>query len=244
MTHPILPIEIKRSPRSRTIRLRLDSEKIIVSGPPYVAEATLLAFVEEKKDWITQSLTQKKQREEAYSLHFPDKLIPGVRLPYLGKQLLFDFVPLSEKPTLFWQTENIILTHFNAFQEQFAQDYLLQAYLNKAHELANQYFLKYCPLLGRWPTGLKMKYQKSLYGSLGANNSVHLNWLLITTPDYVFEYVVVHELSHLAYRDHGPRFWKLVEQLMPSYKEAELWLKNWGKCLKLPNWRAREESNL
>ena len=240
----MLPVEIKRSARLRTVRLKLHQDKIMVSGPLSVSEEKLLAFVEAKKNWITKNLTQATQREAHYPLHFPEKLAPGVTLPYLGKQYLFKFVQLSEKPTLFWHSNEIIFTHFNAFNSGLAEKHLLTAYLSQATELANKWFLKYCPILNIWPNGLKLKYQKSLYGSLGYNNVVHLNWLLVTAPEYVFEYVVVHELSHLKYRNHGPRFWGQVAKLMPNYQEAETWLNNWGRCFKLPIWRAREESNL
>lgn len=240
----MLPVEIKRSARSRSIRLKLDDNKIIVSGPNYVSEQKLLDFVESKKSWIHKNLAQKTQRESNYPLAWPDKLSPGATLPFLGKQLVFQFMQASEKPNVFWQAEQIILTHFNSFNQSVAEEHILNAYLNKASELVNLWFLKYCPILGLWPTGLKLKFQKSLYGSLGTNNIVHLNWLLVTTPEYVFEYVVVHELCHLKYRNHGVRFWGLVEKLMPHYQEAEIWLNNWGRCFKLPDWRAREESNL
>ncbi len=240
----MLPLEIKRSARSRSIRLKIHDDKIIVSGPPYVSEEKLRAFAESKKNWITKNLAQKQQRETHYPLAWPDTLVSGAYLPYLGKQTLFQVLQASEKPAVFWHPDKIILSHFNGFNAQWAQPYMIEAYKNKASELANAWFLKYCPLLGLWPTGLKLKYQKSLYGSLGANNTVHLNWLLVTAPEYVFEYVVVHELSHLKYRSHGPRFWGQVEKLMPNYQEAERWLNNWGRCFKLPDWRAREESNL
>lgn len=240
----MLPVEIKRSARSRSIRLKLDDNKIIVSGPNYVSEQKLLDFVESKKSWIQKNLSQKTQRDSNYPLAWPDKLIPGVTLPFLGKRLIFNFLQISEKPTVFWQAEKIVLTHFSSFNPSLAEEQISNAYLGKASELVNLWFLKYCPILGLWPTGLKLKFQKSLYGSLGSNNIVHLNWLLITAPEYVFEYVVVHELCHLKYRNHGVRFWSLVEKLMPHYNEAENWLNNWGRCFKLPNWRAREESNL
>lgn len=240
----MLPLEIKRSARSRSIRLKLHDDKIVVSGPNHVSEKQLRDFADSKKNWITKNLTQKNQRETHYPFAWPSTLSPGVHLPYLGRHYAFEFLQASEKPTLFWHADKIILTHFNIFNAHFAEEQIIAGYLNKATELVNAWFLKYCPLLGLWPTGLKLKYQKSLYGSLGANNTVHLNWLLVTAPEYVFEYVVVHELSHLKYRNHGPRFWGLVEKLMPHYQEAETWLNNWGRCFKLPNWRAREESNL
>ena len=229
-----LPLEIKYSARSRSIRLKLLDHKIIVSGPPHVSEAKLFAFVEEKKSWINAHVTQKKQRDLHYPLAWPQNLEPLVSLPFLGKQLVFGFSQISEKPLLFFEETQILLTHFMPFNPKLAADALIQGYLKQATDLVNQFCAHYCPQIGLWPSGLKVKYQKSLYGSLGSNNTLHLNWLLITAPLFVFEYVVVHELSHLKHRNHGPRFWAQVAKLMPNYTEAENWLRQWGPCFKLP----------
>ena len=48
-------------------------------------------------------------------------------------------------------------------------------------------------------------------------------------PPKILDYVVVHEVCHLKEMNHSPRFWKLVEELMPDYKECRKWLKENGK---------------
>ena len=48
------------------------------------------------------------------------------------------------------------------------------------------------------------------------------------TPDYVIDYIVVHELCHLREMNHSEKFWAEVEKIMPDYQRAELWLKQNG----------------
>jgi len=43
-------------------------------------------------------------------------------------------------------------------------------------------------------------------------------------PPAVLEYVVVHELVHLEYRNHSEAFWNRLEELLPSYEEQKTWL--------------------
>lgn len=45
------------------------------------------------------------------------------------------------------------------------------------------------------------------------------------------EYVVVHELAHLIEMNHSKRFWKIVEEIIPDYKEQKRWLKENGDGL-------------
>ena len=50
-------------------------------------------------------------------------------------------------------------------------------------------------------------------------------------PPDVSEYVLLHELMHLRQQNHGPRFWALVEQACPDYRDAERWLRVQGRSL-------------
>lgn len=52
-------------------------------------------------------------------------------------------------------------------------------------------------------------------------------------PNRIVDYVVVHELCHLKQHDHSPKFWKLVEQVMPDYAECKAWLKANGVRLEV-----------
>jgi predicted metal-dependent hydrolase len=53
----------------------------------------------------------------------------------------------------------------------------------------------------------------------------------VLAPDAVFDYVVAHEVAHLRYMNHGPRFWKLVARLTPERDGARRWLKKNGDAL-------------
>ena len=57
----------------------------------------------------------------------------------------------------------------------------------------------------------------SRWGSCRADGVVHLSSTLAAFPDWVVDYVIVHELAHLAHFDHGPQFWELVHR----YPRAE-----------------------
>lgn len=40
----------------------------------------------------------------------------------------------------------------------------------------------------------------------------------------IFEYVMVHEPSHLTHRDHSTAFWSLVKRMLPDYQKWKDWL--------------------
>ena len=97
--------------------------------------------------------------------------------------------------------------------------------------VAERLIERYAPPLGAAPSGLRIKAQKTLWGSCGRRGVIHLNWRLIGAPPEVFEYIVVHELCHLRERNHAPPFWRLVRELMPDYERHKNWLRLNGSLL-------------
>ena len=51
-------------------------------------------------------------------------------------------------------------------------------------------------------------------------------------PDWVRDYVIIHELMHLKRMDHSPAYWKLVSAVYPRHREARQWLKAHGPELR------------
>jgi hypothetical protein len=67
--------------------------------------------------------------------------------------------------------------------------------------------------------------QRTRWGSCSRRGTISLNWRLIQTPDFVQDYIHLHELAHLIELNHSERFWQQVERLCPDYQVAERWLK-------------------
>ncbi len=75
---------------------------------------------------------------------------------------------------------------------------------------------------------VNLKYNKSNWGSCSSKSNINLSSRLLFAPEDVIDYVIIHELAHLEEMNHSPRFWALVRNAMPTYKEKEAWLKEHG----------------
>ena len=78
---------------------------------------------------------------------------------------------------------------------------------------------------------ITIRHQKSRWGSCSGKGNLSFNCLLMLTPPYVQDYVIVHELCHLKQMNHSLRFWAEVEKILPQYHEAKQWLKQNGESL-------------
>jgi len=56
---------------------------------------------------------------------------------------------------------------------------------------------------------------------------------LVLTPEFVIDYIIIHELAHTIEMNHSKKFWDIVKNLCPNYKNAEKWLKNNSYTLEL-----------
>lgn len=80
-------------------------------------------------------------------------------------------------------------------------------------------------------TRVSIRNQRSRWGSCSRQGSIALNWRLVLVPDFVREYVLVHELMHRRELNHSPRFWTLVAAICPRMIEARRWLRTEGATL-------------
>ena len=79
--------------------------------------------------------------------------------------------------------------------------------------------------MGVTPTGLKVTSAQKRYGSCSGKNSLCFSCFLMRYPEEAIDLVVVHELCHIREKNHGPRFYALLEQHLPDYKERKKLLK-------------------
>ncbi len=78
---------------------------------------------------------------------------------------------------------------------------------------------------------VSIKHQKTRWGSCSNKGNLNFNCLLMLAPVEVQEYVVVHELAHRIEMNHSVRFWRIVEEHFPNFKQARKWLKENGSDL-------------
>jgi predicted metal-dependent hydrolase len=89
---------------------------------------------------------------------------------------------------------------------------------------------------------VSVRNQRSRWGSCSPQGHICLNWRLIALPDWVRDYVLVHELMHLKRMDHTRRFWKLVGRAYPDYQLARRYLRDhWAALLPLTESGDRDE---
>ena len=86
-----------------------------------------------------------------------------------------------------------------------------KAYLpGRLAELAAQHGFSY--------NQVRIKHNVSNWGSCSAKKNINLNLNLMRLPEELQDYVMLHELCHLKYMNHGKEFHALLESVCPNHK--------------------------
>ncbi len=104
-------------------------------------------------------------------------------------------------------------------------------YRQAAKEYIPKRVAYYAQLLDVTYATISIRDQKTRWGSCSSKGNLSFSWRLILAPPKVLDYVVVHELCHRKEMNHSPRFWALVESMIPDYKTHRKWLKENGEKL-------------
>ena len=80
---------------------------------------------------------------------------------------------------------------------------------------------KFSRILGVEVNKVFFKKMKTRWGICSSRRNVNINKYLMHLPSYLIEYVVFHEVAHLVEMGHNKRFWKIIEQKYPDYKDME-----------------------
>lgn len=78
---------------------------------------------------------------------------------------------------------------------------------------------------------ITIRNQKTRWGSCSSKGNLNFNCLLMRVPEQELDYVIIHELCHRREMNHSERFWKLVEQEIPDYRERKKRLQECGREL-------------
>ena len=176
----------------KSVAIVVKNGKIEVRAPRGTGTARILAFLNQKKNWVLKHAERKPivsdiektiwYRGQEYPVAFAKKaeLKDGV------------FYTPDKERSIAWlkkDTVRVLVPELKAWAKKVGRGGEKKTRITGA--------------TGRW-------------ASNGTN--INLNWRLVCLPPEIAEYVLVHELAHEFYRGHRADFWKQVEKFMPDYR--------------------------
>jgi predicted metal-dependent hydrolase len=214
---------IRRSPRAKYVRLEVRPETgLTVVIPRSYKPDQIPDLIKKKERWISGKLARYSHIKQSRSNR---SLKNGDTVPYLGRDLKV-VTRLSEK-----KIESVNLERNRLLVDLVAGENRLNLLLERwyrmqAVELLEEKVNRMSALMGLKYGRLSIRGQKTRWGSCSLKGNLNFNWKLLMVPEPVIDYVIIHELTHLKEMNHTKRFWQLVEQYCPQWRNYRKWLRD------------------
>jgi predicted metal-dependent hydrolase len=213
--------QLKFSARRRSIQLKIQSGQLWVSAPTGCDLQFIQQLIQQKKHWINKHLAQQSQSSEPGWLE--QRLIPLFD-EKLQLKIVQDAVnQFSLDGDCLW----LQLSGRNKAQSQdkWIEKLVTDFYIQQAQHWFEQQVLQQQQRMALQSREVRVCNFKAKWGSCNSSGVLSFNWRLLMAPQWVAQYVVVHELAHLVFMDHSKNFWDLVSQFNSDAAKARLWLK-------------------
>ena len=205
---------VKRSPRRRSIGLRVDQDGLVVLVPQRCGHARIDAAVRDQRRWVLDKLATWTARRVP-----PPLWRDGEALPYRGAhavlcivgatstrqlELDLDQTPRIEVPGAGIDVEACVVAWYRA-----------RALGHLAGRVEH-----FSGFLGVDKPRTLLSNARNRWGSCSADGVIRLSWRLIKASDDEIDYVVAHEVAHLRHMNHGRQFWNTVAEIYPAWRAA------------------------
>ena len=210
-----LRFAVRWSARRRTVGITVKRDgELVVAAPARTSARRLEEVVREKLPWVRRKLAEFEALGPPPE---PRQIVAGELFPYLGREYRLE---LADRPSRPVSLRGDALEVDRALDGD-ARAAVVAWYEAAAREYIDEAVARYVPLVGAAPAAVVVRdLGKRRWGVCDHRTmTVSFHWQLITQPAELVDYVVVHELAHLHEPNHGPAFWRRVEDVLPDCKQ-------------------------
>lgn len=230
MTHDNgITYDVIRSRRSTADIIIERDGSVVVRAPKWADDEQVKRLVESKHFWIYRGLAEWRDLNATRVLR---EYKSGEGFLYLGRAYRLSLVSDQGEPL---QLKNGRFTLRRDLVERgdivAAQTAFRDFYVAKGLERLRRRVEYFAPKVGVEPAGVEVKELGHRWASCSPRGNLYFHWRCMMAPQTIIDYVVVHELCHLHYRDHTDAFWNEVDKVLLDYRERKRWLRKWGASL-------------
>lgn len=205
--------------------LQVTSEAdLIVRAPLKMPVEAIHEMVHQKLPWI---LRKKRFARDHYLPAVLKTFTSGEKFLFLGKEVELFVVPGAYGPLFFNGTGFFLREGCAPLARWLFRDW----YREQAAAFLNARVRHYAGRIGVRFSKIGISDAKGRWGSCSSKGVLTFSWRLMMAPQGVVDYVVAHEVVHLAELNHSKRFWQKVEALAPDFLQAKRWLERYHRLL-------------
>ena len=190
----------------KLLHLRVVNKEVIISAPLHTSKAYIENFVLQNKEFIEKQILKQQKKDEKRTIHFDDEIVI-LKEKYIVKSTISS--PRISNHYIFLNDNDDLRSQIKIL----FKNKLLEYATNKTNYFFNMMKLEsVCPKV-------IVKEVKTKWGCyFKRKNVIEYAYECMFLPEDVFDYIIIHELSHILQFNHSKNFYKVVEIYCPNYK--------------------------
>lgn len=217
----------KTKPRKVVIKVHPD-QRVVATAPIDATNKMIHDAMMKRARWIWQSLQDfAKQKDHV----LPKRYVSGETQFYLGRRYVLKVLINSETESSVKLSRGQLKVFLKQSDDQIDQKIQAEKvksmvdkwYQNRAKAVFSARLKSLLPKAS-WVKNdplYKVLIMQKQWGSCSAKGNLILNPHLVKAPKECIDYVILHELCHIAEHNHSEKFWRLLMQVMPNWKEVK-----------------------
>lgn len=217
----VIDYEVVRKANSRKLRIKVHpDQQVVVVVPIEATDEFIEASLTKKAGWIWQRLQDFANQKNDV---LPRRYVSGETQFYLGRRYVLKVMINPEQPEAVKLYRGKLTVNLTDEPEDKAAKVkkLLDAwYQQKAKVVFHERLLTMLPKAD-WvqnTPSFRLLSMKKQWGSCSTQGNLVLNPHLVKASKECIDYVILHELCHIAEHNHSDKFWRLLTQVMPNWK--------------------------
>lgn len=211
-------ILIRKEVKHARIRVSEDGRVRIIAPPTFSVE-DITAMLKKKAKWIDKSVKYFNGMS-TIELQRNQLLLFGNRYNYFYDTTYKQKVIIDHEHKTISSQKNLLDAEI---QEKWYRKVAKKHLTNRSKELSTKFKLQF--------NNIFIRESRTKWGNCSGDKNISLNWKLIKSPEFVIDYIIIHELLHIIVMNHTHKFWTLMKSYYPDYKQSVKWLEKYGNSL-------------
>ena len=210
-----------RSSNSNKVQIKVHPDlKVVAHAPAEESDEAVVRAVRKRARWILKQVTAFSEQQKHTR---PRKYVSGESHYYLGKQYVLKVIIDSNAKQQVKLTRGNLEVTVRQRTALKIKGLIEEWYREKAREVFQRRLKKLLPqtLWVKEPPHVRLLAMKTQWGSCSSQGTLTLNPHLVKAPGVCIDYVLLHELCHIAEHNHSKRFYRLMSQVMPEWEATK-----------------------
>ena len=216
----------------RTTDIVIERDGLISVRPPLrLTPEQVDETVLSKRMWIYRNLAEWRDLNASHAVR---EWVNGESFLYLGSSYRLQLINEQDRPLKLTDGRfRLLRSVIESGGKECAHQAFVTFYQEKGLIRLNRRVAFFAAKVGVQPGSIRIRDIGFRWASCLKHGNLDFHWKCLMAPPTIIDYIVVHELCHLHYRDHSIAFWNEVDKVLPDYRDRKEWLRMRGAELDL-----------